>query len=121
MEIFKKIKPKVKQKEIKESLSSIMIKNKKEKKRVKYNYYYNLIVDNLMSASIQEKDFIYLENIEHCHYYSIDDTVFYYDTEIKNRLLNSDIASYTDSSNNVIVTFDPYRVEQQKEQSKFNK
>jgi hypothetical protein len=76
-------------------------------------YYYELIKSIMDGAVSQCTDVVLLEPIKnHYPHYSYNDVVIYYDDDIHKMLLDDDIAAYADSSNNIVVTFDPQRVSQ---------
>ncbi len=92
-----------------EPLSRIDILNEYKKNR--NQYYYELIKSIMDGAISQCTDVVLLEPIKnHYPHYSYNDVVIYYDDNIHKMLLDDDIASYADSSNNIVITIDPQRV-----------
>ena len=92
-----------------EPLSRIDILNEYKKNR--NQYYYELIKSIMDGAVIQCTSVVVLEPIKnHYPHYSYNDVVIYYDDNIHKMLLDDDIASYADSSNNIVITIDPQRV-----------
>jgi hypothetical protein len=94
-----------------ETLSRIDILNEYKKKR--NQYYYELIKSIMDGAVSQCTIVVLLEPIkQHYPHYSYNSVVIYYDDTIHKMLLDDDIASYADSSGNIVVTIDPQRVSQ---------
>jgi hypothetical protein len=92
-----------------ETLSRIDILNEYKKKR--NQYYYELIKSIMDGAVSQCTDVVILEPIKnHYPHYSYNDVVIYYDDTIHKMLLDDDIAAYSDSSNHIVVTIDPQRI-----------
>ena len=92
-----------------EPLSRIDILNEYKKNR--NQYYYELIKSIMDGAVSQCTSVVVLEPIKnHYPHYSYNDVVIYYDDNIHKMLLDDDIASYADSSNNIVITIDPQRV-----------
>jgi hypothetical protein len=56
---------------------------------------------------------VLLEPIKnHYPHYSYNGVAIYYDEDIRKMLLDDDIATYADTSNNIVVTIDEQRVSQ---------
>jgi hypothetical protein len=94
-----------------EPLSRIDILNEYKKKR--NQYYYELIKSIMDGAASQCTDVVLLEPIKnHYPHYSYNGVAIYYDEDIHKMLLDDGIATYADTSNNIVVTIDEQRVSQ---------
>lgn len=84
-----------------------------EYKKNRNQYYYELIKSIMDGAVSQCTSVVVLEPIKnHYPHYSYNSVVIYYDQDIHKMLLEDDIATYADTSNNIVVTIDPQRVSQ---------
>lgn len=82
----------------------------------KHDYYLNLIISLLEGSHRMGMPVINLEAIKgHYKYYAIDDTIVYYDDDIKEALLDKGIASELGSHNCLIITTADYKVQNQRE------
>lgn len=79
-----------------------------EYKQKRTQYYTEMIKSMSDGAANQFTTVFILENIKsHYGYYSYDDSVVvYYDTDIHKELLKHNIATYSDSTGNIVVTID---------------
>jgi hypothetical protein len=98
-------------KETTEKVSRVDKLNDYKKNRNKY--YYELIKSIMDGAVSQCTSVVILEPIKnHYPHYSYNSVVIYYDEDIHKMLLDDDIATYADTSNNIVVTIDSQRVSQ---------
>jgi len=99
----------------KESRGQQMASIVKIQKEEKFKYYFNRIIELMDGSHKMGMHVINLESIKGwCHYYGIDDTIVYWDGDMKKALIDNGIASYLNSANGLVITTADYRVEQQK-------
>ena len=84
-----------------------------EYKQKRTQYYTEMIKSMSDGAANQFTTVFILEKMKnHYGYYSYDSVVVYYDTDIHKELLKHDIATYSDSNGNIVVTIDEDRLSQ---------
>ena len=84
-----------------------------EYKQKRTQYYTEMIKSMSDGAANQFTTVFILEKMKnHYGYYSYDNVVVYYDTEIHKELLKHKIATYSDSNSNIVVTIDEDRLKQ---------
>lgn len=84
-----------------------------EYKQKRTQYYTEMIKSMSDGAANQFTTVFILEKMKnHYGYYSHDSVVVYYDMDIHKELLKHDIATYSDSNGNIVVTIDEDRLSQ---------
>lgn len=87
-----------------------------EYKQKRTQYYSEMIKSMSDGAANQFTTVFILEKMKnYSGYYSYDSVVVYYDMDIHKELLKHNIATYTDSPGNIVVTIDEGRLKQFKE------
>ena len=101
--------------EVKETKAQVMKSDIKRQDREQYDYYFNKILDLMTGSHKMGMSVINLEKIQGwCHYYGIDDTIVYWDNDIRDSLLEEGIASYNNSSDGLVITTSEDRVNNMK-------
>ena len=94
-----------------ETKSSVEKLNEYKQKRTQY--YTEMIKSMSDGAANQFTTVFILEKMKNYYgYYSYDSVVVYYDTNIHKELLEHNIATYSDSNGNIVVTIDEDRLSQ---------
>lgn len=84
-----------------------------EYKQKRTQYYTEMIKSMSDGAANQFTTVFILEKMKNYYgYFSYDSVVVYYDTEIHRELLKHNIATYVDSTGNIVVTIDEDRLSQ---------
>jgi hypothetical protein len=84
-----------------------------EYKHKRTQYYSGMIKSMSDGAANQFTTVFILEKMKNYYgYYSYDNVVVYYDMDIHKELLKHNIATYTDSPGNIVVTIDEDRLSQ---------
>lgn len=84
-----------------------------EYKQKRTQYYTEMIKSMSDGAANQFTTVFILEKMKNYYgYYSYDSVVVYYDTNIHKELLKHNIATYSDSNGNIVVTIDEDRLSQ---------
>jgi L-rhamnose mutarotase len=94
-----------------ETKSSIEKLNEYKHKRTQY---YSEMIKSMSDGAVSQFTSVFiLEKIkQHYGYYSLDGSIVYYDDDTHRELLKYDIATYPDSSGNIVVTVDQDRLRQ---------
>lgn len=116
--MFRLLFKKTKEKPVEEK-GLVMVSELKKKKKEMNEYYLNKIIELMEGSHKMGMGVINLENIKGWYgYYGIDDTIIYWDSDIKDALLKEGIASLTNSASHLIITTADYRVKQLRDGSK---
>ena len=92
------------------------------RKKKQHDYYFDLIIDLMNGSHDMCSGVINLYPAKPFFgYYGIDDTVVYYDNEMRDALLREGIASYKNSSDGLVITTSEDRVNNLIEELKFRK
>lgn len=84
-----------------------------EYKHKRTQYYTEMIKSMSDGAANQFTTVFILEKMKNYYgYYSYDNVVVYYDTDIHKELLKHNIATYSDSTGSIVVTIDEDRLKQ---------
>ncbi len=93
------------------SKSTIMRNDLNLIKKERSKYYSELIINLIYGSCKQGLGSINLSSIKGCYgYYEFEGVIVYYDNEIRDILIEEEIASYTASGNTLVVTTDEYRL-----------
>jgi len=97
------------------TVSDEMKNNILELNRNRNDFNLKLIISLIRGSHLMGMDVINLDQVRlFSGYYSIDDTIVYYNNDIRDLLLKEGIASYVNSSRELVVTTADYRVEEMK-------
>jgi len=75
----------------------------------RHNYYFDIIKSMSNGANMQFTTVIVLKKVSY-GYYQLGDVIVWFDDRMHKALLEVDIASYNDSSKNLIITTDKDRL-----------